>query len=961
MSTADRFGRGRRWLQAGRLVLGLAVVATGLATAAAVGAKPASATQAPVSVTFSPTGTVQSFTVPSGVSRLSITVDGASGGSGGGSTQAKAGSAGQGGEVTATVSVSPGQVLTVVAGQFGVSGMSSGGGGGSGGPSNTPVLDLSGGDGGKPDGSFPGGGGGGGGASGVFLGRTVLLVAGGGGGGGGAGGIVNYDGGSGGSNSTATVNPGSKAPGPAGGGGGGGGSQATTFGEFGHNADAVTGGGGGGGGGGGYNGTGGAGGGGQGGGPFSGGGGGGGSGNSYRSSSPVTGGAFAASPLDGPGRVKITYTQQATTTTTVTSSNSPSIYGQLVTFTATVAPSSGSGTPRGVVNFADGFFQATPMTCLQADNHSFTVPLENGVASCTTSIPLSAAGHLVTAFYFGDDDFGDSNGSTPQPVNQASTTTQVSSSVNPVVAGQPVTFTAAVAPVAPGAGTPTGTVGFSDGPTQICPPSALGGDTPEATCVTSALAVGNHSIVATYNGDDNFTGSSSSSAPQEVQPAPLAVTTTSLLAATGGAAYGQTLAATGGTVPYTWSISAKSLPPGLSIDPSSGTISGTPTSVGTFDFTAKVTDSTSPSPQSATQPLSITVNAVAPKITTQPADLTVNAGQTASFVAAASGFPAPNTQWQVSTDSGSTFADIPAATSPTYSFTAGVINNASRYRAVFTNSAGAATTTGAALIVDAPPTITTQPTDQTLTAGQPATFTASASSNPASSVRWQVSTDGGKSFSDITGATSPTYSFVAGLTQKGDRYRAVFTNAVGSATTNAATLTVLPALSSITLAPASTTVAPGMTQVFVATGHYSDGTSKDLSAVVAWASSAPGAATVSPGGALKAISTGTADITAHLGTVSAHATVTVSPLRYISVQPWLHFAQQGAKVAYTANGFFANGAVTPISSHVSWSSTNTRVATISPQGLATTHSRGAAVVIARFGGTPTLSAVLVVG
>jgi subtilisin family serine protease len=85
--------------------------------------------------------------------------------------------------------------------------------------------------------------------------------------------------------------------------------------------------------------------------------------------------------------------------------------------------------------------------------------------------------------------------------------------------------------------------------------------------------------------------------------AQLAITTTSLSGGVVGQAYSQTLAATGGTTPYTWSLSSGSLPPGLSLNASSGTISGSPTTSGTFTFTAQVTDGT----QTATKALSIVV------------------------------------------------------------------------------------------------------------------------------------------------------------------------------------------------------------------------------------------------------------------------------------------------------------------------------------------------------------------
>ena len=91
-------------------------------------------------------------------------------------------------------------------------------------------------------------------------------------------------------------------------------------------------------------------------------------------------------------------------------------------------------------------------------------------------------------------------------------------------------------------------------------------------------------------------------------PADLQITTTSLPAGTVGAAYSQTLGATGGQTPYTWSVVSGSLPAGLSLGASTGTISGTPTTANTYNFTVRVTDSQG-TPDTDDQALSITVSA----------------------------------------------------------------------------------------------------------------------------------------------------------------------------------------------------------------------------------------------------------------------------------------------------------------------------------------------------------------
>ena len=92
--------------------------------------------------------------------------------------------------------------------------------------------------------------------------------------------------------------------------------------------------------------------------------------------------------------------------------------------------------------------------------------------------------------------------------------------------------------------------------------------------------------------------------------------------------------------------------------------------------------------------------------------------------------------------------------------------------------------------MDFGPTVTTIPTSQTVTVGSLVTFTAAASGNPAPTVQWEVSTNGGSSFTNISGATSTTYSFTTSAGENGDEYKAVFTNSVGSVNTSAATLTV---------------------------------------------------------------------------------------------------------------------------------------------------------------------------
>ena len=91
----------------------------------------------------------------------------------------------------------------------------------------------------------------------------------------------------------------------------------------------------------------------------------------------------------------------------------------------------------------------------------------------------------------------------------------------------------------------------------------------------------------------------------------------------------------------------------------------------------------------------------------------------------------------------------------------------------------------------AAPVVTLHPTGQVAESGNTATFSADASGNPTPTVQWQLSTDGGSSWGDISGAIATSYTTSTLLpTDDQNQYRAVFTNALGTDTTNAATLTV---------------------------------------------------------------------------------------------------------------------------------------------------------------------------
>jgi streptogramin lyase len=216
-------------------------------------------------------------------------------------------------------------------------------------------------------------------------------------------------------------------------------------------------------------------------------------------------GAFKGVFASGGGLSGPTYLVfQHTDTTTGFSSlpPSPSFPGQTVSFTATVTPVRPDAvTPTGTVTFAvDGTAQAS-------------VPLVNGQATFSTST-LAVGSHVISAAYNGDGNFNTSlSGNATQEVDRFPTTTVVSSSSDPSLVNQAVTFTAAVNSSTAGAGTPTGTVTFTvDGTMQPDVPLTNG----QATFSTSTLAAGDHTVSAVYNGDDTFAGNKSADLTQTV-------------------------------------------------------------------------------------------------------------------------------------------------------------------------------------------------------------------------------------------------------------------------------------------------------------------------------------------------------------------------------------------------------------------------------------------------------------
>ena len=202
------------------------------------------------------------------------------------------------------------------------------------------------------------------------------------------------------------------------------------------------------------------------------------------------------------------------TTTTLVSSANPSILGESVSFTATVAAQV-TGTPTGTITFSDGDTQLGQST------------LTDGTASLAIS-SLTGGSHSIIASYSGDSNFTGSVSTVEnQTVQKADTTTTLDAVPSTANLNQNITLTATV--TSGNSGIPTGTVTFLDGTSSIGSSSLSSG---VASLSTSALAAGTHNITAQYSGDSNFNGSVSSVTSVVVTASSFSVSASALSPAT---------------------------------------------------------------------------------------------------------------------------------------------------------------------------------------------------------------------------------------------------------------------------------------------------------------------------------------------------------------------------------------------------------------------------------------------
>jgi hypothetical protein len=252
------------------------------------------------------------------------------------------------------------------------------------------------------------------------------------------------------------------------------------------------------------------------------------------------------------------------------------------------------------------------------------------------------------------------------------------------------------------------------------------------------------------------------------------------------------------------------------------------------------------------------------------------------------------------------------------------------------------------------PSITVQPANATVSVGQMATFSVTATGTAPLGYQWQ------KNSANISGATAASYTTPATTSgDNGAKFDVVVSNSAGSMTSGTAMLTVNPAgvtLKSIAVTPASPSIVAGNTQQFTATGTYNDNSTKNITTSVTWKSSNTAFATIGGAtGLATGVAAGTTQITATQGSVvSPNDPLTVTgatvTLKSIAVNPVSPSVGIGNTVQFTATGTYSDNSTKNITSSVTWASSNTLFATIAiSSGLATGVAVGTTEITATLG------------
>lgn len=433
-------------------------------------------------------------------------------------------------------------------------------------------------------------------------------------------------------------------------------------------------------------------------------------------------------------------------------------------------------------------------TTVTVSPSSFTA---NGVAT----VSLSGTGALAPGTY---NITVQGTGPAPGTTQTAVVAFTITPGAGPTITGQPANQTVCAGANASFSVTATGTYQWQLS-TGGGPFNNIGGATAATlnlTGVTAGMSGNQYRCIVT----GQCGSSTSNPATLTVNVAPTVTTNPTSQAVCSGSAVTFTAAGTGTPAPtYQWQVSTIAVPAFTNIGGATNasyTIASTTLADNGNQYRCVITNSCG---SVNTTAATLTVNSSI-TVSSNPTSQTVCEGVSISFSSSAAG-SGLSYQWQVSTDGGATFNNIVAAapysgtTAPTMT-----INpvppgfNNYRYRCVISN--GVCTpgiSTAATLTVNTFPAINTQPASATICAGAANTFSVAATTGVGTlSYQWQVSTDGGTTYTNIAGATSSSFAQTnIPVGQNGYRFRVIVTAGCGSVTSTAAVLTVnaFPAIS----------------------------------------------------------------------------------------------------------------------------------------------------------------------
>ena len=606
---------------------------------------------------------------------------------------------------------------------------------------------------------------------------------------------------------------------------------------------------------------------------------------------------------------------QAGTSTNIISSVNPSVYGQSVTFTATVAANPpDSGTPTGTVTFMDG------STTLG------TGTLNSSAVATFSTMRLSAGAHSIIAVYSGDaNDLGSTGTLTNGQTVSAAPLTITANNANKSY-GQTATF----------AGTAFTTSGLVNGDTVGSVTETSAGSGPTAavgtypivpSAATFSAGLSNNYTITYANGTLTVTAAALTSIAVAPASPSVAKGLAQQFTATGTYTDGSTANLTS---QVTWA----------SATPSVATISSTglaqSLATGTTNITAALGSVTSPTDTLTVTATALTSIAVAPASPSVAKGLAQQFTATGTYTDGSTANLTSQVTWASATPSVATISSTGLAT--------GVAQGTS----VITATLGTVASPGDTLTVTtaAMQSIAVTPASPSVLKGQTQQFTAtgtysdSTTQNLTSQVTWASATT---SVATITSAGSATAVATGTST---------ISATLGGISGSTVMTVSAAALQSIVVTPANPSVPKGQTQQFTATGTYADSTTQNLTSQVTWTSATTSVATVTSAGLATAMATGTSTISATLGGISGSTAMTVSAavLQSIALTPANPSVPKGETQQFTATGTYSDSSTQNITNQVTWASATTSVGTITSAGLATAVATGTSNISVTLGG-----------